>query len=235
MDTLRANRGTCVGMAANMIGVLRRIVAVDDGGKDLLLLNPEILRAQDPFEAEEGCLSLPGTRKVRATAASRCATATRSSRCACARSPGGRRRSCSTRSTTGTACWSEDQSGRLSSSVASSLKRTGASRRCSSRWPRPACGSSRRSRRRPARAVREREGVLVDGLPGLVAEASGLALKFTFFWKRLRSPLRFFYAFGAKVRTSSCPRSRSVGVLSPPSSTKPQTACALPPSSHSTA
>ena len=65
MDTLRANRGTCVGMAANMIGVLRRIVAVDDGGKDLLLLNPEILRAQDPFEAEEGCLSLPGTRKVR--------------------------------------------------------------------------------------------------------------------------------------------------------------------------
>ena len=34
MDTLRANRGTCVGMAANMIGVLRRIVAVDDGGKD---------------------------------------------------------------------------------------------------------------------------------------------------------------------------------------------------------
>ena len=35
------------------------------GGKDLLLLNPEILRAQDPFEAEEGCLSLPGTRKVR--------------------------------------------------------------------------------------------------------------------------------------------------------------------------
>ena len=65
MDTLRANRGTCVGMAANMIGVLRRIVAVDDGGKDLLLLNPEILRAQDPFEAEEGCLSLTGTRKVR--------------------------------------------------------------------------------------------------------------------------------------------------------------------------
>ena len=65
MDTLRANRGTCVGMAANMIGVLRRIVAVDDGGKDLLLLNPEILRAQDPFEAEEGCLSLSGTRKVR--------------------------------------------------------------------------------------------------------------------------------------------------------------------------
>lgn len=65
MDTLRANRGTCVGMAANMIGVLRRIVAVDDGGKDLLLLNPEILRAQDPFEAEEGCLSLPGNRKVR--------------------------------------------------------------------------------------------------------------------------------------------------------------------------
>ena len=65
LDTLRANRETCVGMAANMIGVLRRIVAVDGGGKDLLLLNPEILRAQDPFEAEEGCLSLPGTRKVR--------------------------------------------------------------------------------------------------------------------------------------------------------------------------
>ena len=65
LETLIAHKDGCVGMAANMIGVLRRIVAVDDGGKDLLLLNPEILRAQDPFEAEEGCLSLPGTRKVR--------------------------------------------------------------------------------------------------------------------------------------------------------------------------
>ena len=65
LDTLRANRETCVGMAANMIGVLRRIVAVDDGGSYLLLFSPEILRAEAPFEAEEGCLSLPGTRSVR--------------------------------------------------------------------------------------------------------------------------------------------------------------------------
>lgn len=65
LDTFRAHRGACVGMAANMIGVLRRIVVVDDDGKSLLLLNPEVLRAQAPFSAEEGCLSLPGTRQVR--------------------------------------------------------------------------------------------------------------------------------------------------------------------------
>ena len=65
LDTLRANLDGCVGMAANMIGVSKRIIAVEDGGKYLVMYNPEIMKKSDPFEAEEGCLSLAGTRKTR--------------------------------------------------------------------------------------------------------------------------------------------------------------------------
>ena len=60
LDTLAAHRETCVGMAANMIGVTKRIIAVNDNGKLLLMLNPEILKAEEPYETEEGCLSLLG-------------------------------------------------------------------------------------------------------------------------------------------------------------------------------
>jgi len=60
LDTLAAHRETCVGMAANMIGVTKRIIAVNDEGKLLLMLNPEILKASGEYEAEEGCLSLLG-------------------------------------------------------------------------------------------------------------------------------------------------------------------------------
>ena len=60
MDTLMAHRETCVGMAANMIGKTRRIIAVADGDGYLLMFNPQILKASDPYEAEEGCLSLLG-------------------------------------------------------------------------------------------------------------------------------------------------------------------------------
>ena len=60
LDTLKAHRETCVGMAANMIGVLKRIIAVDDGGTYLTMLNPEILKASDPYETRESCLSLLG-------------------------------------------------------------------------------------------------------------------------------------------------------------------------------
>ena len=60
LDTLEAHRETCVGMAANMIGQTKRIIAVNDNGKPLLMLNPEILKTSGEYETEEGCLSLLG-------------------------------------------------------------------------------------------------------------------------------------------------------------------------------
>ena len=63
-DTLRANRDRCVGMAANMIGVKKRIIIVNAGFLDLVMYNPVILRKDTPYETEEGCLSLDGVRKT---------------------------------------------------------------------------------------------------------------------------------------------------------------------------
>ena len=65
LDTLTAHREGCVGMAANMIGVSKRIIVFADGDGYTTMFNPEILRREGPFEAEEGCLSLPGTRKAK--------------------------------------------------------------------------------------------------------------------------------------------------------------------------
>ena len=66
MDTLLAHRDSCVGMAGNMIGVLRRIIVFDDNGKACLMLNPRIVKAWGEYETEEGCLSLlGGPRKTR--------------------------------------------------------------------------------------------------------------------------------------------------------------------------
>ena len=66
MDTLLHHRDGCVGMAANMIGVTKRIIAFQDGDSYSLMLNPEILKAEGPYETEEGCLSLlGGPRKCR--------------------------------------------------------------------------------------------------------------------------------------------------------------------------
>ena len=59
-DTLLAHRETCVGMAANMIGELKNIIVFDLEGKPMLMLNPRILKAQQPYETEESCLSLLG-------------------------------------------------------------------------------------------------------------------------------------------------------------------------------
>ncbi len=62
-ETLEAHRAHCVGMAANMIGERKRIIAVLDGaGKVLVMFNPRIVKAEGPYEAEEGCLSLEGIR-----------------------------------------------------------------------------------------------------------------------------------------------------------------------------
>ena len=65
LDTLLAHRDGCVGMAANMIGVLRRIIVFEDSGKYTVLFNPEIVKSSDPYEAEEGCLSLSGIRSTK--------------------------------------------------------------------------------------------------------------------------------------------------------------------------
>lgn len=63
-DTLRANRDRCVGMAANMIGYRKKIIIVATGFADIVMINPVITEKSDPYEAEEGCLSLSGTRKT---------------------------------------------------------------------------------------------------------------------------------------------------------------------------
>ncbi len=60
LDTLTAHKDGCVGMAANMIGVKKRIICFDDNGKYMTMFNPEILKATEPYETEEGCLSLLG-------------------------------------------------------------------------------------------------------------------------------------------------------------------------------
>ncbi|MDO5435658.1 MAG: peptide deformylase [Clostridia bacterium] len=63
MDTLNANAARCIGMACNMIGVPKAIIAVAVGPMRLLMFNPVIVDKKKPFEAEEGCLSLDGLRK----------------------------------------------------------------------------------------------------------------------------------------------------------------------------
>ena len=63
-DTLQANRAGCVGMAANMIGVRKRVIIVNRGLTDLVMFNPVLLKKDTPYETEEGCLSLVGVRKT---------------------------------------------------------------------------------------------------------------------------------------------------------------------------
>ena len=61
-DTLKANREACVGMAANMIGIKKRVIIVNIGEIDVVMFNPVLLKKDTPYEAEEGCLSLEGVR-----------------------------------------------------------------------------------------------------------------------------------------------------------------------------
>ena len=65
LETLAHHREGCVGMAANMIGVNKRIIAFDNEGEYMVMFNPEILKKSGPYDAEEGCLSLSGTRPAR--------------------------------------------------------------------------------------------------------------------------------------------------------------------------
>lgn len=65
LDTLDAHKEGCVGMAANMIGINKRIIAFDNEGSYMVMVNPEIIKKAEPYEAEEGCLSLVGIRKAK--------------------------------------------------------------------------------------------------------------------------------------------------------------------------
>ena len=65
LDTLIAHKDGCVGMAANMIGVLKRIIAFEDDGKYTVMFNPEIIKCAQPYDTQEGCLSLTGVRKTK--------------------------------------------------------------------------------------------------------------------------------------------------------------------------
>lgn len=65
LDTLVAHKDGCVGMAANMIGVSKRIIAFDNEGEYIVMFNPLIVKQSGPYEAEEGCLSLAGIRKTK--------------------------------------------------------------------------------------------------------------------------------------------------------------------------
>ena len=60
LDTLEAHRESCVGMAANMIGVYKNIIAFDNEGSYMVMLNPVIVKASESYEAMEGCVSLLG-------------------------------------------------------------------------------------------------------------------------------------------------------------------------------
>lgn len=65
LDTLIAHKDGCVGMAANMIGVNKRIIAFENDGEYMLMFNPVIVKKSGPYDTEEGCLSLTGTRKTK--------------------------------------------------------------------------------------------------------------------------------------------------------------------------
>ena len=65
LDTLTAHKDGCVGMAANMIGVCKRIIAFDNEGTYMVMFNPVIIRQSGPYETQEGCLSLTGVRKTK--------------------------------------------------------------------------------------------------------------------------------------------------------------------------
>lgn len=65
LETLEAHKEGCVGMAANMIGVLKRIIAFDNGGTYMVMFNPEIVKCSGQYDTEEGCLSLEGIRPTK--------------------------------------------------------------------------------------------------------------------------------------------------------------------------
>ena len=65
LDTLAAHKDSCVGMAANMIGVAKCIIAFDNEGAYMVMFNPKIVKCSEPYLVQEGCLSLTGVRKAK--------------------------------------------------------------------------------------------------------------------------------------------------------------------------
>ncbi len=65
LETLEHHKDGCVGMAANMIGFNKRIIAFDSDGSYMVMFNPEIIKKSEPYQTEEGCLSLAGTRPAK--------------------------------------------------------------------------------------------------------------------------------------------------------------------------
>ena len=65
LETLTAHKDGCVGMAANMIGESKRIIAFENGDEYMLMYNPEIVKFSQPYMTEEGCLSLEGRRETK--------------------------------------------------------------------------------------------------------------------------------------------------------------------------
>ena len=65
LETLEHHKERCVGLAANMIGVNKRIIAFDNEGAYMVMFNPEIIKKSGPYAAEEGCLSLTGVRPAK--------------------------------------------------------------------------------------------------------------------------------------------------------------------------
>ena len=65
LETLEHHKAGCVGMAANMIGINKRIIAFDNEGSYMVMFNPEIVKKSEPYDTEEGCLSLTGVRQAK--------------------------------------------------------------------------------------------------------------------------------------------------------------------------
>ena len=65
LETLEHHKAGCVGMAANMIGINKRIIAFNNEGSYMVMFNPEIVKKSEPYDTEEGCLSLTGVRPAK--------------------------------------------------------------------------------------------------------------------------------------------------------------------------
>lgn len=65
LETLKYHKSGCVGMAANMIGINKRIIAFENNGEYMVMFNPEIIKKSEQYQTEEGCLSLIGTRQTK--------------------------------------------------------------------------------------------------------------------------------------------------------------------------
>ena len=107
LDTLAAHEHECVGLAANMIGVRKRVVVFDNEGTPRVMFNPVVLGHEGEYQTEESCLSLKGARATTRWSASPCATRTNGSSGAPSASPAGPPRSSSTKSTTATGLLSD--------------------------------------------------------------------------------------------------------------------------------